>query len=95
MAFTIDGLKEAIQDVVQFPDVISSAFSGIKNMFNEVILFFYYFWFFVVFLLYVTLAIGFFVVLPIYLLKLYQKNKKYIDDILFARKSAVKDFLHR
>jgi len=90
MAFTIDALKETSQDVFQFSDVISSAFSGVKNMFNEVILFFYYFWFFVVFLLFVTIAIGFYIVLPIYLLKQYTQNKRYIDDILFLRTGRIR-----
>jgi len=85
MAFTIDGLKETAQDVFQFPDVISSAFSGIKNMFNEVILFFYYLWFFIVFLLFISIAIGFFIILPIYLVKQYRMNRKAIDDLLYAR----------
>jgi len=86
----VDGLQNIFQDIIQNPNSITSAFDVVKNTFNELMLLLYYFYFFFVYILYVVIALGLFVVLPIYLLKQYTQNKRYIDDILFLRTGRIR-----
>ena len=81
MAEWIDGIKGLWDGLVKSSVVIGDAFETIKDIFNEILLFIYEIYFFIVFILFIAGAVGLFIVLPIYLIKVFVRNKYYIKKI--------------
>ena len=75
-------LKNIFQNLIENSHVISGSFDFIKNVFNELLVIFYNVIFFLVFILFLILCIGFFIYLPLKIMKEFFKNRKLIGKFL-------------